>query len=306
MRIAAVTMVGQFPEGIAPHVRNLLWVLSPEDHIYVVTLPGIIESQKLASGKRVTYIPFDCQKEGWINFWGNLNRFVKAYSIKPEWFLFMETDIWFHRKPKFSLSDPKKITSFLPTWSEYHNIMLDGNLFHYRVWEGAQLISGGLVRDAIKFGVNFSFVKETFLDKNRKKYEKEFGGKLTLSNFDIPDTMDEFGLYCALVGRTSITPDVCAVHLRGPESIHRRFPEFHKGKKSLLPEVQKAVPYIDIYEVIAAYYITGAWKSVSDLDWGGRKALKNDLKELLAHCKEWMTTHEWERTKQIHEEIRNR
>ena len=42
LRIASVTMVGQFPDGIDLHVRNLRWALTPADHIFIVTRPDIM------------------------------------------------------------------------------------------------------------------------------------------------------------------------------------------------------------------------------------------------------------------------
>src|SRR5436305_792408 len=125
----------------------------------------------------------------------------------------MEEDIWFVEKPQIQ-NDPKKIVSFLPH-DATRDIMLNGQLFHSHVWEGAQLIHGDIVRNAINFGVNFSYVQTTFLDNNREQYEKEFGGPIAISMYHKPDTFDEFGLYCALRERTKIEHDTKAAHLRG-------------------------------------------------------------------------------------------
>ncbi len=54
MRVASITMVGQFPYGIDPHVRNLRWALAPTDHTFVVTPPDVIATFALASDERVT------------------------------------------------------------------------------------------------------------------------------------------------------------------------------------------------------------------------------------------------------------
>jgi hypothetical protein len=61
MRIASVTMVGQFPDGIDIHVRNLRWVLSEEDHTYIVTNSSFVKNYDLRNTDRTTYIGFfDC------------------------------------------------------------------------------------------------------------------------------------------------------------------------------------------------------------------------------------------------------
>lgn len=295
MRVASITMIGQFPDCIDLHVRNLKWALTKDDHIFIVTLPEFIERFKLANDDRVTFVPFERSDEEFINFWGSFPAIVEKYSIKPEWFLFMEEDIWFFAKPVIQDYD-KMIRSFLPLGS-YRNVMLNGNIFHERVWEGSHLVHGDIVRRAIDFGVNFSFVRETFLDKNRGKYESELGGVISMSMYNHPDTMDEFGLYCALVEKTRIEPVVKALHLRGPESLHRKFPDiYHFASSDRLKEIQKKMPYIDILLAVAAYYTVGNWEEIHHLDWTkAHTESKREITRLLLTGSEWMNFHEYTR-----------
>ncbi|MFS3587093.1 hypothetical protein ACK6WM_22785, partial [Escherichia coli] len=77
-------------------------------------------------------------ENGFINFWKDFPKIVKEYQIYPEWFLFMEEDIWFFAKPPIQ-NDSKMIRAFLPRGA-YRNIMLDDQILHNRIWEGAQVI----------------------------------------------------------------------------------------------------------------------------------------------------------------------
>jgi hypothetical protein len=300
IKIASVTMVGQFPHGIKYHVENMKWALDQDSHIFIVTLPSIIEEQKLEKEKSVTYIPFETEKkEGFINFWRSFPEIVKKYKIDPEYFLFTEQDIWFFEKLNYK-EEEKTIVSYLPTGG-YRNIILNDKLFHPRVWEGGQIINASIVKDAIQFGIDFSFVKETFLDKRRSFYENKFNGKIEFSMYKDPDTFDEFGLYCALEAGTNIKQMIKACHLRGPESVHRIFPEmYHFASAEKIKKVQKKIPYIDIYMVIAVYYIVGLWIDIKDINWEKAKEdTKKDLKKLLSTSKEWMKEEENSRMKEI-------
>lgn len=298
MRIASITMIGQFPNGIDIHVRNLKWALSKEDHIFIITLPNFIESFGLKNDSQVTYIPFNTQiisDKGFINFWKDFPKLIKEYKIYPEWFLFMEEDIWFFAKPSIQL-DPKVIQGFLPRGS-YRNIMLNNQIIHSRIWEGAQVVHSKIIQNAIKFGIDFSFVRNTFLNKNRKKYEDEFGGEITMSMYQNPDTFDEFGLYCALVEKTQVEHEVKALHVRGPESLHRLYPDTYlSASKERLNEIQKKIPYVDILLIIAVYYTVGLWKQIHHLDWSNaQKESKREIERLLITGGDWMTFEEYTR-----------
>jgi hypothetical protein len=316
MRIASVTMVGQFPHGIPLHVRNLLWALGPDDHIYIVTLPRFIEELQLKNTDRVTYIPFLQPVEGaFINFWNEFPNIVRKNQIKPEWFLFMEEDIWFFAKPELPPADPKTILSMLSGGSKYRNVMVGDKLLHNRVSECGQCVHGDVVRGAIDFGINFSFVANTFLDRNRTKYEEKFGGPIGMSMYQKPDTMDEFGLYCALEAGTHLVYDTKATHLRGPETLHRMYPELYTQQPaSRVLEVQKKISYFDVLLALVPYYVVGLWPSVSHLDWTrARNESKVEVARLLRRGGEWLDFHQYTRLDTVrilmggnHEQVQSR
>lgn len=297
MRIASITMIGQFPDGIDLHIRNLRWALTEEDHIFIVTPQSIIDDLSLIDDDRTTYVPFlpkETAHTGFINFWREFPDILTQYDIHPEWFLLMEADIWFFARPSIH-DDPHIIRSFLPQGS-YRNILAGGKVIHPRVWEGAQLIHRDVIQNAIKFGIDFSFVSRTFFDKNKTKYEDQHG-PITMSMYKHPDTMDEFGLYCALEAKTSIDYCVKALHLRGPECLHRQFPDLYQGgSKERVSEIQKRMPYFDVLLAIAVYYTAGLWENIDHLDWTQAwPESKREIDRLLITGMEWMEFHEYTR-----------
>lgn len=303
MRIASITMIGQFPDGIDIHTRNLKWALGEEDHSYIITIPWFIEKYRLKNDSKVTYIPFIPKKRasetGFINFWHEFPDLIKNYNINPEWFLFMEEDIWFFAKPYI----PEKelsINAFLAR-GDTRNVMVNDNLLHSRVWEGAQIIHKNIVKDAINFGINFSFVRDTFFHREKEYYEKKFNGEITLSKYQQPDTFDEFGLYCALVKHTRINHDLKAVHVRGPESVHRLYPELYsKCSMGKIKEVQSKLSYIDVMLVVGIYYLVGLWDSVDHLDWNyTKKNSKQEIDRLLSSDLSWMNDQEIKRLNEL-------
>jgi len=300
MRLASITMVGQFPHGIDIHVRNLLWSLTPDDHIFIVTLPKIIQEFNLKNTQRVTYIPHGNASSyvEWVNFWNEFPSIIQKYSIQPEWFLFMEQDIWFHEKPT-PPDHPKNIRSFLPG-GDYRNILIDGQKFHDRVWEGAQIVHRDIINRACQLGISFSFANKTFLDRSDGKYERELGGKISMSMYNSPDTMDEFSLYCAIVEQTKIDHVVKAIHLRGPESVHRKFPEiYHGATEEQLKTVQKNLKYLDLLMVASCYYVVGIWENISHLNLTQSKNIKKEYVKLARHAHKWLTNEEINRIENV-------
>jgi len=296
LRIASVTMVGQFPHGIDPHVRNLRWALTPADHIFVVTLPDIIATFGLVSDERVTYVPFvpkEVRPSGWIVFWREFPALVREFGIDPEWFLLMESDIWFFERPAVP-GGPGCIRSFLAPGNGYRDVKVGGRLLQPRIWEGAQLVSGGVVRQAIDFGIDFSSVPETFVDRNRFVYEERFGGPISLADNHMPDTLDELNLFCALEARVAFEREVRAVHLRGPETLHRRFPEIYRGAtRAQVADIQQRQSYLDVLLPIAVYHATGLWQDIDGLDWTGAwPDSRRDLDQVLGSARAWLTDDE--------------
>jgi hypothetical protein len=302
MRIATVTMVGQFPHGIDLHVRNLRWALSEGDHIYIVTTGSIIRDFHLESDDRVTYISFgECNDiRTFLPFWKRFPRIVREHGIDPQWFLFMEQDIWFYQRIKDDvLPDAKEIRSHVPPNTHYHCVLVDEQVYHPRVWEGSTLIHGPLVRRAIDFGVDFSAHEDWFIKKDREHWERPLGGKLSLAEYDAPDTMDEFTLYCALAEGTRITQCPRAVHLQGPEALHRNNPRLYRPcDEQLLQLISEQWSYFCVRAAVAVYFIAGNWKT--EADWKRiRPRSKPRFEKLLPTAKEWMKPEEYERLRKI-------
>jgi hypothetical protein len=289
-------MIGQFPHGIDLHVRNLRWALSPSDAIFIVTVPDIITTFGLASDERVTYVPLvprEVKPTGWIAFWREFPALVRELGIDSEWFLLMESDIWFFERPSLP-SDPGSVRSFLAPGNGYRDVMVGSRLLQPRIWEGAQLVSSRVIRQAIDFGIDFSAVPQTFVDRNRAVYDERFGGPISLFDNHMPDTLDELSLFCALEARIAFERDVRAVHLRGPETLHRRFPEIYRdATRAQVEAVRQRQPYLDVLLPIAVYHAAGLWCDISGLDWTRAwPESRRDLDRLLGSSPSWLTNDE--------------
>src|SRR5438552_9098536 len=91
MHIASITMIGQFPDGIDLHVRNLKWFLNATDyHIYIITSPKALKKINIKD-ERLTFITKPTPEDeftinpqtGFINFWKWFPAIVKHYKISP-------------------------------------------------------------------------------------------------------------------------------------------------------------------------------------------------------------------------------
>jgi hypothetical protein len=298
MQIASITMVGQFPDGIELHVRNLKWFLSDTDyHIYVITLPRMLEQISIKDEK-LTFITKPTLKDdfvetpqtGFVNFWRWFPAIIKHYKINPEWFMFMEQDLWFFEKFD-AVPEPNTVKTFFPDNTPYHNVMLDDKMLQPHIWEGTHLINAAIVNRAFNFNIKFAYYAESFLDRNRQHYETLFGGKLGISMWTRPETMSEFSLYCALEERVGWEQVEKAVHLRGAEILHRKYPQIYNGaSQALVDAAQLEVSDIDVYMAIAAYYIAGNWKQCDHIDWknaGGE--VRHTLAKVALTSDQWMT-----------------
>jgi hypothetical protein len=298
MQIASITMVGQFPDGIDLHVRNLKWFLSDISyHIYVITTPRMLEQIEIKDEK-VTFITKPTPKDdfpehpetGYVNFWRWFPTIIQQNKIDPEWFMFMEQDLWFFEKFD-SVPEPQTVKTFFPDNTPYHNVMLDDKMLQRHIWEGTHLINAAIVNRAINFKIKFAYYADSFLDRNREHYETLFGGKIGISMWTRPETMSEFSLYCALEERVGWKQVEKAVHLRGPEILHRKYPQIYAGgNQALLDSAQSEVPDIDVYMAIAAYYIAGNWKHCDHIEWkNAGEEVKPTLSKVALTADQWMT-----------------
>jgi hypothetical protein len=301
-------MVGHFPDGVELHVRNLKWFLADTDyHIYVVSLPGLREQMDI-NDERLTIITqptpqhaFIVNREtGFVNFWKWFPAIIHYYSIRPEWFLFMEQDLWFFERFD-SVPQLNTIKTFFSEKSAYHSILLDDRVLQPHLWEGTHLVSAAIVNRAIDFKIDFGYRVKSLLDRNRQHYEKLFGGKLSISMWTGPETLSDFALYCALEERVGWTEVEKAVHLQGPELLHRKYPQIYCGhNEDLLTQAQREIPYIDVYTAIAVYYIAGVWKGCENVRWeNAGDNLRRDLSKVGLTASEWMTKQEHARLVEI-------
>lgn len=305
MRIASITMVGQFPDGIDLHARNLRWARSDRDHSFIVTFGSFIKTHNLRSDERTTYIECgECKNiQTFFPFWREFPRIVREQCIDPEWFLFMEQDIWFYEKIlEYPLPNASEIRSYLPLQNHYHSVMINGHLYHPRVWEGSNLVCGRLVRRAIGFGVDFSGHANWFINKDREYWEQQVGGVLSMGQYGLPDTMDEFTLYCALVEKTRVAYCSGAVHLQGPEALHRYNPELYGAddieEATLHAVSERWQSYFSVYAALAVYFIAGIWKQ--EADWKRiQRRYRPEFEKLILFAKEWMKTEEYERLQKV-------
>src|ERR1051325_8903353 len=229
MTIASITMVGQFPEGVDLHIRNLKWFFNTLDyHIYIITLPEVREQINIEDNK-VTFIVKPTAVDEFtpeplnprfVSFWKWFPAIVKHYDIQPEWFLLMEQDLWFFEQFD-SFPAPHTIKTFFAEKGSYHDVMLDDQVLQPHLWEGTHLINAGIVKRAIDFKIDFGYRAKSFLDRRRDHYEKLFGGKLSLSKWTGPETLTQFSLYCALEERVGWSTVEKAVHLQSPEVLLR-------------------------------------------------------------------------------------
>ncbi len=100
--------------------------------------------------------------------------------------------------------------------------------------------------------------------------------------------------------KTRITYSPRAVHLQGPEVLHRCNPElYNSSANELLPIVaERWVNYFCAYAVAAVYYIAGNWKNAAD--WTRiQRRYRSEFKNLAGKADEWMSAEECERLEKI-------
>lgn len=283
-QIATITMVGQWPDGIPLHIDNLRWALSSYKHkSYIVCLPAIKEKYYEEYPDVVFIESHHKNTNQFMNFWKDFPRIAK--NIDCEYFLLMEQDILFHDKIQLS-HDTKIITNYLPL-SKYHAMTLNDKIYHARVWEGANLIHSQIIQKSIEDNISFSFTKQYFFEQERENWEEKLGGKIGMNEFKIPDTMDEMCYYCPLVHNTEAKFVNKAYHFRGPETVHRIFPNVLEEKDdSKASEIQKKISYIDPYLAFAMFYLSGNYTNIENYNVQNMK--RENKKFIHSLNREWM------------------
>ncbi len=178
--------------------------------------------------------------------------------------------------------------------------MINDRVYYPRIWEGSMLFHGPLIGRAIDFGIDFSAHKNWAVDESREYWEGLAGGALSFRNYEQMDTMDEFTMYCALVERNGVTYCPRAVHLQGPESLHRNNPELYRGSDDewlgLMAEGWK--DYFCVYAAVAVYFIAGNWEN--EAEWARiHPNSRPAFEKLIPTAAEWMTPEEYARLEKI-------
>lgn len=287
-QIVTVTMVGQWPHGLPIHLNNLKWALGNFVHESYVVTTNEIKAEYEKQFPHVHFISVP-HKNGFIKFWDMFPKIVEEHKIDADFFLLMEQDILFHNKLVSLPHDEKEIVNYLPL-SKYHAMTVANKIVHHRVWEGANIFHGKLIHSALKDKISFAFTKTYFFEKQRAMWEKKLGGKIGLKDFGIPDTMDEMTFYCPMKHNTEAVHEDKAVHIRGPETVHRMFPKLYAdmGPKEM-EAVKKKIPYIDIYVTLAAFFLAGNYASIDKFEMHKMKPdHKGMFKRLRGKGREWL------------------
>lgn len=307
--IVSVTMVGHWPSGLPLQIRNLTWALAAFTHeIYVVSTPEIKAAYEgmLPSAR---FIEFDGKGATWIPFWKAFPEIVRDRRIDADFFLLTELDIWFH-KPIVSLPQRKHEIIYHLPFIDRHSMTVGGRIYHYRIWEGANLFNGEIIRQAIEDGIKFwdapPDIYPYFFEENRVEWEEKLGGEIGLYDFQRPDTMDEICFYCPMVHQTEAVFDNRAIHLRGAESVHWSAPKFCREKQYLnlstadLKRLSKDLWYLDPYLALAAFYIIGDYEGPSRYEWSEMKETEKDFFRMLTSSyREWMDVESQKRLEEL-------
>ena len=297
-QIVTITMAGHWPSGLPLHIKNLSWALAAFTHeIYIVTTPEI----KTAYEKmfpNVRFIEFNRKGAKKIRFWKIFPEIVREHRIDGDLFLLMKLDVWFY-EPILSLPQrTEEIINHVPL-IERHSMTVGGEIYHYRIWEGANLFYGEIIQRAIEDGINFwaapPDIYPYFFEEDREEWEEKLGGEIGLYQYQYPEAMDEVCFYCPMIHRTRAVFDDRAIHLKGAETFHQSAPKFCQEKQylnltaSLLRRLAKNFWYLDPYMILAALFLCGDYETPSRFEWNEMQdANKALIKVLNVRYREWM------------------
>lgn len=290
-QIVTITMVGQWPHGLPLHLNNMKWALGRFVHESFIVTTNEIKEEYEKQFPWVKFIGVSQKGSGFIKFWEMFPHLVRQHKIDGEFFLLMEQDIWFYEQLTCLPHDPLEIINYLPL-SEYHAMTVDGEIYHHRVWEGANIIYGKIIHKALEEKMSFAFNSHYFFEKDRKKWEKNLGGKIGMRAFQASDTMDEMCYYCPMVHKTTAVFEDKAVHIRGPETIHRNHPKLYNSMTG--PDVgivKKKTPYLDFYVGMAGFFLAGNYDDIGKFDMHKMKPENKGMFKRLRHKgREWLDT----------------
>ena len=288
-------MVGQWPDGLRMHVANIAWALRLFDYHHIVVTTSAITRQYTGALQNVEFHVIDeVLSSGFIPFWDHFPNLWDTFQPTGAQCLFMEQDVLFARPLEKLSTKQDRLYSMLPESLDYHHLYVGDKKVHSRVWEGGFLIPSDLIQKALDNGVSFA-QERPWINSNIKYYEKKLKGRIMFSGPKEPDTMDDLTAFCGLKAGTSVHyMKHQAVHLRGPEAVHRQFPKLITKFDSAGLQAIREINY-DPWVVAAGYYISGSHDNFAyDAGEPDTQSL-HDLWRLQKFAREWMDENEYYR-----------
>jgi hypothetical protein len=309
MKVEAITVAGQFPDGIDLHVNNLRWAtfgLDCQIHIFTARhwkvenkWPGVVVHEVDAD-------PFK-----WFNYWTNVvPQHLKESSADV--FVFSQLDTFYFRRLKELVSQAGRNEEIIMNNDDYHSgISLGGSRVYPRLWEGGLFVNRQVLGNAInRYGIRLD------KDVSNEWLLSEIGIKCTTESLDGKplkslrkgcglDTLGEFCLYC-FFKQIPVTEAKYLVHFPAVETLHRKYPQ-HYGK--FTEEFLTCIAEQRDQSGILLYYLSGCYKW-SDLlknfvcrlpDNAGQR-----LRYLERHAHEWMDQWQLYRFRQLLDLVKSR
>lgn len=203
MKVCVISTVAQHRLGAKFHLRNLSWALEDfESKILIQTY----KSYGLEfNDPRVSLVEVDADPAKFYFFWDHTSKEMEKFVDDVDFFLFMEQDILFTKKPILNPEIPIQINLH----SQYLSVFDESRqLLYPRMWEGCTFVRSDIVRSALTSGVQFGSRKNIprwILNSAYGYYTTNSALHLNFSSISdyvanslFLDTMFEFGLYCFL------------------------------------------------------------------------------------------------------------
>lgn len=145
MRVAYISILAQFPNGLDLHVRNAQWALSETNHqLYIFTRQSWRFDQTLYPSVKIVESPDQPMK--YHQFWPEVTEYIDR-NCTEDVFIFKQHDMLFHRK----IGDLVGRDGIVLSNEKYHPpIMRAGVPVYPYVWEGGSIVPSGILLDAIR------------------------------------------------------------------------------------------------------------------------------------------------------------
>ena len=101
MKIIAITTIAQHYKNPELHINNLIWALSNyENKIIIQTYKKHNLKSKIKNFKNVKIEEVNENPNIFYHFWNESNKIFEKHIKEADFFLFIEQDIFFVKKPK--------------------------------------------------------------------------------------------------------------------------------------------------------------------------------------------------------------